>query len=103
MTADKTDAENMSVFLKLLKNKHGDKFVVMVLDGASSQGSKDTILPKNFSLPKLPPYSTELNPAEQIWRVLRKKCFGNSIFKSPDEATQKLKKDCLKRPRIKRV
>ncbi|MDR1296936.1 MAG: hypothetical protein LBO05_06095 [Deltaproteobacteria bacterium] len=40
---------------------------------------------------KLPPHSPELNPAEQIRRVLRKKCFGNSIFKSPDEAMQKVK------------
>jgi transposase len=91
MTADKMDTENMNAFLELLKNKYGDKFVVMVLDGASSHGSKDTILPKKFSLLKMPPYSPELNPAEQIWRVLRKKCFRNSIFKSLDEAMQKVK------------
>ncbi|MDR1297084.1 MAG: IS630 family transposase [Deltaproteobacteria bacterium] len=89
--AEKMDTKNMNVFLKLLKNKYRDKFVVMVLDGASSHGSKDTILPKNFSLLKLPPYSPELNPAEQIWKVLRKKCFGNSIFKSLGEAMQKAK------------
>jgi hypothetical protein len=48
MTADKMDAKNMNVFLKLVKNKHRDKFVVLVLDGASPHGSKDAILPKNF-------------------------------------------------------
>jgi transposase len=85
------DTKNMNAFLKLLKNKYRDKFVVMVLDGALSYRSKDTILPKNFSVLKLPPYSPEFNPAEQIWRVLQKKCFGNSIFKSLDEAMQKVK------------
>jgi hypothetical protein len=62
----------------------------MILDGASSHGSKETILPKNFTMLKLPPYSPELNPTEPIWRMLRKKCFGNTIYTSITEAITKV-------------
>jgi transposase len=35
----------------------------------------------------LPPYSPELNPAEQIWNVLRRDYFANRVFDSLDAAT----------------
>jgi transposase len=39
------------------------------------------------SLVFLPPYSPELNPAEQIWNVLRRNYFANRVFDSLDAAT----------------
>ena len=30
----------------------------------------------------LPPYSPELNPAEQIWNILRRDYFANRVFDS---------------------
>jgi hypothetical protein len=48
MIADKMNTQNMNLFLKSLQKNHRDKFVVMVLDGASSHGSKETVLPKIF-------------------------------------------------------
>lgn len=35
----------------------------------------------------LPPYSPELNPAEQIWNVLRRYYFANRVFDSLNAAT----------------
>jgi transposase len=36
---------------------------------------------------RLPFYSPELNPAEQIWNTLRRDYFANRVFDSLDAAT----------------
>ena len=41
----------------------------------------------NVSLIRLPPYSPELNPAEQIWNILRRSYFANRVFDALDDAT----------------
>lgn len=41
----------------------------------------------NMSLLRLPPYSPELNPAEQIWNKLRRDYFANRVFDSLGAAT----------------
>jgi transposase len=87
MTAEKMNTENMSCFLDQVSKAHQGDFIVMVLDGASSHKSKDLKVPDNIALVRLPPYSPELNPAEQIWNVLRKKWFANKVFESLDAAT----------------
>ena len=81
------NTENMSLFLDQTSKAHGNEFIVMVLDGASSHKSKDLMIPKNVCLVFLPPYSPELNPAEQIWNVLRREYFANRVFDSLDAAT----------------
>jgi transposase len=65
-----------------------DDFIVMAVDGASSHKSKDLKTPENVALARLPPYSPELNPAEQIWNSLRKNYFANKVFDSLDAATE---------------
>ena len=87
MTAEKMNTENMSCFLEQVSAAHEDEFILMVLDGASSHKSKELNIPKNMSLIKLPPYSPELNPAEQIWNILRHDYFANRVFDSLDAAT----------------
>jgi hypothetical protein len=64
-----------------------EPFNIMVVDGASSHKSKDLKIPDNISLVLLPPYSLELNPAEQIWNRLRKNYFANKVFDSLEAAT----------------
>lgn len=88
MTAEKMNTENMCRFLDQISNAHSKEFIVMVLDGASSHKSKDLTIPENVSLVLLPPYSPELNPAEQIWNVLRRYYFANRVFDSLDAATE---------------
>lgn len=87
MTAEKMNTENMSSFLKQVSEAHQNDFIVMVLDGASSHKSKELKIPENMALIRLPPYSPELNPAEQIWNSLRKNYFANKVFDSLDAAT----------------
>jgi hypothetical protein len=87
MTAEKMNTGNMSRFLDQVSNAHRDQFIVMVVDGASSHRSKELEIPKNMSFIRLPPYSPELNPAEQIWNILRRDYFANRVFDALDAAT----------------
>ena len=87
MTAEKMNTENMSRFLDQVAKAHRDQFIVMVVDGASSHRSKELEIPKNVSFIRLPPYSPELNPAEQIWNILRRDYFANRVFDALDAAT----------------
>jgi len=87
MTAEKMNSQNMNCFLKQLHKSHKHNFIVMVLDGAPWHKGKDIKLPRNMAFVHLPPYSPELNPAEQIWNVLRRDYFANRVFNSLDAAT----------------
>ena len=87
MTAEKMNTENMSRFLDQVSKAHPDQFIVMVVDGASSHRSQELVIPKNVSFIRLPPYSPELNPAEQIWNILRRDYFANRVFGALDAAT----------------
>lgn len=87
MTSEKMNTENMSRFLDQVSKAHEREFIVMVLDGASSHKSKELKVPANIATVLLPPYSPELNPAEQIWNRLRKNYFANKVFDSLDAAS----------------
>jgi transposase len=86
MTVEKMSTENMSRFLDQLSNVYQDQIIVMVVAGASSHRSKEIEIPKNVSFVRLPPYSPELNPAEQIWNILRRDYFANRVFDALDAA-----------------
>ncbi len=45
------------------------KHALVVLDGAGRHRSKDLEIPDSVSLPRLPPYSPELNPVETVFSV----------------------------------
>lgn len=82
MLTAKMDTLNMNAFLRHVAGRHPKEYIVMVVDGASSHRSKDLQVPKNMILVRLPPYSPELNPVEQLWGELREKEFGNRVFHS---------------------
>jgi hypothetical protein len=77
----------MTRFLAQVSEAHKREFIVMVLDGASSHKCKGLVIHENVSLVLLPSYAPELNPAEQIWNVLRWDYFANEVFDSLDAAT----------------
>lgn len=87
MTTEKMNTENMTRFLAQVSEAHKREFIVMVVDGASSHKCKDLVIPEDVSLVRLPPNSPELNPAEQIWNVLRRNYFAKLVFDSLDAAT----------------
>ena len=76
-----TKAE-MNQFLEQISQAHPDEFIIMVVDGASSQKSLELRVPENIRLHSLPGYSPELNTKGQVGDELREKEFSNRVFGS---------------------
>ncbi len=54
---------------------------VITLDGAGwHRPGGELNVPDNISLLRLPPYSPELNPVENIWQYLRQNHLANRVF-----------------------
>jgi hypothetical protein len=66
MTADKLNTESMTKFLRQVSRSHLNKFIIMVVDSASSHKVLALKIPKNVTSIYLPPYSPELNLSERI-------------------------------------
>jgi transposase len=80
----------MSIFLDEVSRRHADKIIIMFGDGASWHTSGILKIPENIVLLKLPAYSPNLNPVENIWDELREKWFCNWYFDSLDEVDDRL-------------
>jgi putative transposase len=76
--------QTMSVFLAEVAQRHADEFVLMVMDQAGWHLAGELVVPDNMRLLFLPPYSPELNPAENLWESIREDCFANHVFADLD-------------------
>lgn len=66
------------------------RHAVVIIDGAGWH-TMDTVSPfPNVSLLKLPPYSPELNPMEQVWQWLRQRCLSNRVFNGYEEIVEQV-------------
>jgi len=65
------NAETMSLFLAEVAERHADEFIVMVMDQAGWHIAGQLEVPGNMRVVFLPPYSPELNLAENLWEALR--------------------------------
>ena len=95
------DKFNSDTFLDFVKSlvpyvPQGKKFV-MILDNARPHHAKkvteyveENI--QNIEFLFLPPYSPDLNPAENIWKLLRKKATHNVYFDNLKFLYMKIKK-----------
>ena len=61
-----------------------DRRIGLVWDGSGSHRSTKLVWPDGLKAVPLPPYSPELNPAEQVMRVVRDR-LANQIFVDLDE------------------
>lgn len=57
----------------------------LVLDGAGWHGSEELVVPENITIITLPPYSPELNPAENIWEDFRKNKLSNRLYETYED------------------
>jgi len=83
------NTDTFQVFLNHLSDLDKQEFKIIVLDNGAFHKAKRLAVPQNIGLIFLPSYSPELNPAEQIWRVL-KKTICNKVFKTLDELSDHL-------------
>ena len=87
---EKSNSENMNIFLKALSEKFKDDEILLCLDRAGWHTSKKLLeVPKNIVLFHIPPRTPEMNPIEQIWKEIRKMGFKNKLFKSLQEVIDK--------------
>lgn len=61
---------------------------VVIIDGAGYHGAGALRVPDNLTLIRLPPYSPELNAAENIWAYLRQNKLANSVFETYDDIVE---------------
>ena len=64
------NADNFQIFLNELSLQNPMELKIMVSDNGAFHKSKSLIIPENISLIFLPPYSPELNAAENVWAIL---------------------------------
>ena len=78
------DGETMNLHLaEISRNVMPGSHAVLLLDGAGwHQTGGKLHVPDNISLLKLPAYSPELNPVENIWQYLRQNKLSNRVFDS---------------------
>jgi transposase len=73
--------EIMQQHLELIsKRTQAERHAVVIMDGAGWHTDDIANEIDNLSIIKLPPYSPELNPVEQVWSWLRQHCLANRCF-----------------------
>ena len=60
----------------------------LILDGAGWHDSADLAMPENITPIILPPYSPELNPAENVWEYLRKNKLANRLYETYEDIVE---------------
>lgn len=77
------------LFLDTLSARQPEEFKILLLDNGAFHHSSILKIPKNIHLLFIPPYSPELNPAEQIWRYIKDN-IANTIFENMQMLSDKL-------------
>ncbi|NRA59789.1 MAG: transposase [Psychrobium sp.] len=62
-----------------------ERHAIVIMDGASWHNEDISADFPNVSMIKLPPYSPELNPIEQVWSWMRQHHLANRSFKGYDD------------------
>lgn len=64
------------------------RHAVVIMDGAGWHTEELLNEFSNITMLKLPPYSPELNPIEQVWQWLRQNCLSNRCFEGYDDIVE---------------
>ena len=70
-------------YLKAFSKYKPKEDKILIIDNAGFHSTKNITVPDNIHLIRIPPYSPELNPSEQIWAWIKSK-YKNKIFKDLD-------------------
>jgi hypothetical protein len=75
------DTEVINLFLAEFSRQLGPEVhAVLIWDGAGFHTSRSLEVPRNVTLLRLPPYSPELNPVENLWHYLRSHYWSNRSY-----------------------
>lgn len=78
-------------YLNAFSKYKPNEYKIVIIDNAGFHSTKNIEVPKNISLLRIPPYSPELNPCEQIWQYIKNR-YKNQVFLSLDTLKQWLHK-----------
>lgn len=85
-----TNKEVMIEHLALIsKATPPERHAVIIMDGAGWHTTDTSAEFSNLTIIKLPPYSPELNPIEQVWSWLRQHKLANQAFTGYDDIVDK--------------
>lgn len=99
------DGVNGAIFeayLKALSKHNPEEVKILVIDNAGFHSTNNIEIPNNIRLLRIPPYTPELNPCEQIWAWFKgqyKNLHFDSIEKIKEwlhEKVRSMKKDTIK-------
>jgi transposase len=102
------NAKVVNIFLdQMSRELAADVHAVLIWDGAGYHTANEVKVPENITVLKLPPYSPELNPIENLWHFLRSHHWSNRFYADYDElfeaATQAWRRVCLNPTVVKTV
>ncbi|AYD48139.1 transposase [Arachidicoccus soli] len=80
------NADIFQLYLDEFSKQNPNEFKIIVLDNGAFHKAKVLKVPNNIAFIFLPPYSQELNPAENMWARF-KRGFTNRLFKTLDEVS----------------
>ncbi len=81
LLSPRLNTEMINVFLKQFSETIPvEEHAVVVWDGAGFHRSKKLKVPGNITLVRLPPYSPELNPIENLWHYLKSHFWSNRVY-----------------------
>jgi hypothetical protein len=83
------DTTCLNLFLATIRAEWSEGRIGVILDGSGSHRGKKGVWPAGVVPLPLPPYSPELNPAEQLFRHLRKR-LANTAFATLDDLRDRL-------------
>ncbi|OEJ99318.1 transposase [Flavivirga aquatica] len=75
------DSHIFEMYLKEFSKQNPREFKIVVIDNAGFHASQNLEIPENIYLLRIPPYSPELNPCEQIWQYIKQR-FKNKQFEN---------------------
>lgn len=78
------NGESFQIYLNEFSSHLPDTFKIIVLDNGAFHKAKNLKIPENIALIFLPPYSPELNPAENMWAKM-KRGFTGKLFHTLDD------------------
>lgn len=68
-------------YLQQLAAHKPKELKIVVIDNAGFHSTKDMEIPRNIRLLRIPPYTPELNPCEQVWAYIKKR-FKNKVYEN---------------------
>ena len=74
-------------YLKALSEYKPTEYKIVIIDNAGFHSTKNIKIPDNIYLLRIPTYSPELNPCEQIWQYIKNR-YKNQLFKTMNELKQ---------------